>query len=305
MINYIIRRFIQAIYVIVAISILSFALLTLGGDPTLLMVGEGWTSSQVEEYRHTMGFDKPWYTQYLQFAGNAIRGDFGKSLRSHQPVWRLIRQRMPATLKLAVFALVIGCLMAIPIGIIAGINRGKYIDHISVGIAMIGQAVPVFVIGMSMLLLFGVKLKLFPISGAGSWRHLVLPVVAISIQFTARISRMMRSSVLEVLSKDYIRTARAKGLSEKIVICKHIFRNSLISVITLTGIELGYLLGGAIVTEQIFAYPGMGLLIIDAIYYKDFPVVQGVVIFLAVSFTLINLLVDITYAFLDPRVRIE
>lgn len=303
--GYLFRRFLQMILVVVGVSFIAFFLLFLGGDAALLMVGEDWTVTQVEEFREQMGFNRPWYIQYFQFAGNAVRGDLGKSLRAHQSVSSLLKARMPATFKLAGLAVLISIIISIPLGVLAATHRGTIFDNGAVILSMIGQAFPVFVLGMLLLLLFGVTWKILPISGSGSWKNLVLPAVTLSSLFTARVSRIVRSSVLEVLGTDYIRTARAKGLSERIVVYVHALKNAMIPVITMIGMQFGYLLGGAIITESIFAYPGMGLLVLDAVYNRDFPVVQGVVIFLAITFVAINFFVDLCYALLDPRVRLS
>lgn len=303
---YLIRRLLQTFIVIFGVSLVSFALMFLTGDPTELLLGAGadlMTQEQIEEFRHARGFDRPWYVQYLDFAVGAIQGDFGDSLKYHRPAFRLVLERMPATIQLAIFALVVSVVFAIPIGIISATRPNTIYDHMSMIGALIGQSIPGFWLGILLMLIFGVRLKWLPISGRGTWEHLLLPGFTLSAFSLARNTRLTRSSLLEIIQQDYIRTARAKGLPERLVVYRHALRNALIPLVTIVGLQLGFLLGGSVIIETIFAWPGVGRLIIQAIYNKDFPVVQAGVTMLATFFVLVNLGVDIVYAWLDPRVQ--
>lgn len=303
---YIIRRLLQTVFVIFGVSIISFALMFLTGDPTEIMLGGGvdfMTQEQIEEYRHALGFDRPWYVQYVDFAGGAIRGDFGDSLRHHRPAFEVVLERMPATIQLATVALLVSVLLAVPIGVISATRPNTWYDYVSMFGALLGQSIPSFWLGILLMLLFGVQLKWLPISGRGTWQHLILPGITLSAFSLARNARLTRSSLLEVMQQDYVRTARAKGLDERRVIYQHGMRNALIPLVTMIGLQVGFLLGGSVIVETIFAWPGVGRLIIQSIYSKDFPVVQAGVTLLATVFVLINLAVDLLYAWLDPRVH--
>lgn len=303
MLKYILRRLVHLVLVMFGISCVVFGVMFLSGDPTLLMVGEGWSVQEIEELRHQMGFDRPWYVQYADFLVNAVQGDFGDSLRQRQPAMGLVLDRMPATIELTAAAMAISIVIAVPVGMLSAIKRNSIWDNIAMFLALLGQAMPVFWLGLLLILLFGVELQWLPISGRGGITHLILPALTLGLYSTARNARMIRSSLLEVMGQDYIRTARAKGLGEWSVVYRHALRNALVPVITLIGLQVGVLLGGAVVTETIFAWPGVGRLVINAIHGKDYPVVQAAVLLLAVIVVVTNLLVDLAYAYLDPRVR--
>ncbi len=303
--GYIVRRLAQAIIVVFGVSIMAFGLMFLTGDPSSVMIGDDWTTEQVAEFRHRMGFDRPWYVQYGDFLSKAVRGDFGTSLRHHQPVFELIMERMPATLELAGTALLISLVISIPIGVISATRRGTWADNLVMLGAMLGQSAPVYWLGIILMLLFAVFLRWLPPGGREGFASLILPAISLASYDIARNSRMVRSCMLEVLSHDYIRTARSKGLAERTVIYKHALRNALIPVVTLVGIQLGHLLGGAVVTESVFAWPGVGRLILDGISGKDLPLVQAAVTILAMGFVGVNLMIDLLYGFLDPRVRVR
>lgn len=304
---YVIRRLLQAIIVIFGVSIISFGLLFLTGDPTELLLGEGanfMTQEEIEEFRHVRGFDRPWYVQYFDFAYHAVQGDFGVSLRYQQPAFKIVMERMPATIQLAMFALLISVVFAIPIGILSATRPNTWADHLFTLAALIGQSVPSFWLGILLMLVFGVKLGWLPISGRGGLEHLILPGVSLAAFSLARNTRLFRSSLMDVIHQDYIRTAKAKGLSENSVMYGHAMRNAMLPMVTAIGLQLGFLLGGSVIIESIFAWPGVGRLIINAVYNKDFPVVQAGVLMLAVLFTLINLGVDLLYGWIDPRIRL-
>lgn len=303
MFKYIAMRLPQLVIVIFGVTLVVFAVMYLSGDPVLLMVGEGWTIQEIEEFRHQMGFDRPWYVQYVDFVSHALRGDFGDSLRQRQPAMELVLDRMPATIELTVTAMLISIIVAVPVGVLSAVRRNTVWDNIAMFLALLGQAMPVFWLGLLLILVFAVKLEWLPVSGRGTLSQLVLPAITLGLYSTAQNARMVRSSMLEVLSRDYIRTARSKGLREQRVVYVHGLRNALIPVLTLIGLQVGVLLGGAVVTETIFSWPGVGRLVINAIQGKDFPVVQSAVMLLAVIVVVTNLLVDLAYAYLDPRIR--
>ncbi len=302
---YIARRLAQAVLVLLGVSFISFGAIFLTGDPARLMVNETWTNQQVEEFRHHMGFDRPWIIQYGDFLSRALQGDFGTSLRTNQPAFELVMGRMPATIELTFAAMLFSTLIALPVGIISAIKRNSIYDYVVRSATIIGQAVPVFWLGTILILFFGVELKVLPISGRGTWQHLILPSITLGTVALARNTRLIRSSLLEVLNQNYVATARAKGLRERWVILRHALRNALIPVVTIVGLQFSSLLGGAIITETIFAWPGVGRLAVNSIYNRDFPVVQAAVTLLASIFVLVNLGVDILYTYLDPRIRLK
>jgi peptide/nickel transport system permease protein len=302
--RYVARRLLQTVIVLWGVSFIAFGVMFLAGDPALAMVGENWTQEQIAAFRRDMGFDQPWHVQYGRFLSRAVRGDFGVSLRQRQPNLELIFDRMPATLQLAACAMVLSIVVAIPAGVISATRRHSWLDHGASLVAMLGQSMPAFWLGIMLILIFGVGLRWTPVAGRGGPAHLILPAVTLAAYPIARNARMMRSSILEVLGQAYVTTARAKGLREFVVITRHAMRNALIPVVTLIGLEFGALLGGAVITESIFAWPGVGRLTIQAIYGRDLPLVQAAVIVLAAIFVVINLVVDLFYVVLDPRIRL-
>jgi ABC-type dipeptide/oligopeptide/nickel transport system permease component len=301
--GYILRRLLQTVLVVLGVSALAFGSMFLSGDPTMVMASESWTRDQIAEFRHQMGFDRPWLVQYLDFLSRAVRGDFGVSLRQQQPVFRLLLQRMPATLELATAAMLIALGIGIPAGIIAATRRNTVVDRLLMVGALLGQSMPVFWLGLLLAMIFAVSLGWFPVAGRGGWNHLVLPAVSLGLFSVAYNARMTRSAILEVLGQDYIRTAQAKGVSWRRVLTRHALRNALIPVVTVAGLQFGGLLGGAVITESIFAWPGVGRLTIQAIQGKDLPLVQASVTVLATIFVVLNLFIDLLYAVMDPRVR--
>jgi len=301
---YILKRLFHSIFVLVGISLVVFIILHLTGDPAALLMPMDATPEQVAQFRQEMGFNDPIIVQYWRFFKGTLRGDFGQSFRHSQPALGLVMERMPATIQLTLAAMVIALLVAIPVGIISAIRRNSILDHIGMTGALLGQSTPVFWLGVMLILIFSVNLQWFPSSGRGEIQHLVLPAITLGMFTMARTARMMRSSMLEVLGQEYMKTAKAKGLNPGTVILKHALKNASIPVVTIIGMELGTLLGGAVITETIFAWPGVGRLAVQAIYNRDYPVVQAAVFLLASIFVLVNLVVDILYTYLDPRVKL-
>lgn len=309
MTRYIIRRLLQSIFVVAGVSLLVFFILFQTGDPTLLMASPDATQEEIDELRRIMGFDRPWYVQYWDFASDAIRGDFGTSFRQGQPVFSLILERLPATLRLAGAAFLISVVVSIPIGIVSATRRNTIWDTMAMGFALLGQSLPVFFLGVMLIWVFAGLLGWLPSFGQGdgsigsTLKHLILPSVTLATFSLARNARLVRSSLLEVLGLEYIKTARSKGLAERLVIYRHALRNALIPVVTIFGLEFGTLLSGAVITETVFAWPGVGRLIILAVQQRDFPVVVGAVTIIATLFVFLNLIVDLLYGVIDPRVR--
>ncbi len=301
--NYIIKRFFHAFVVLIGVSVVVFFIVHLSGDPALLMLPLEATPQEVEEFRDKMGLNDPFWLQYWRFLYHAIQGDFGTSLHQSQPALQLVFERLPATFELTIAGMLIAVLLGIPAGIIAAVRRNTILDTIVRIGALLGQATPIFWMGIMLILVFAVKLGIFPTSGRGNLINLVMPAFTLGFYSVAMIARLLRSALLEVLSQDYIRTSQAKGLSPKLVIFKHALKNSLIPVVTIIGLQTGHLLGGAVITETIFAWPGVGRLAVTAVFARDFPVVQAIVFTVASLFVLINLLVDISYTWLDPRIR--
>jgi ABC-type dipeptide/oligopeptide/nickel transport system permease component len=291
--------------VAVGVSLVVFALVHLSGDPVLLMVSSDAPPDVVATTRHALGFDRPLREQFADYVTRAARGDLGVSLRSSLPVANLIQQRLPATVELTLAALLIAVVVAIPAGIVSAVKRGSALDRLAMVGAVAGQAVPIFWLALLLIAFFGVYLRWLPVFGRGSLAHLVLPAVSLSTVILGRLARLVRSSMLEVLGQDYVRTARAKGVSEVRVLAGHALKNAAIPIVTLLGLQFAQLLGGAVVTETIFAWPGIGRLVVEAIFNRDFPVVQGVVLVVSLIFVAVNLLVDLAYAALDPRIRTE
>ena len=301
---YILKRLFHSIFVLVGISLVVFIILHLTGDPAALLMPMDATPEQVAQFRQEMGFNDPILVQYWRFFKGTLRGDFGKSFRHSQPALDLVMERMPATIQLTLAAMVIALLVAIPVGIISAIRRNSILDHIGMTGALLGQSTPVFWLGIMLILIFSVTLQWFPSSGRGEIQNLVLPAITLGMFTMARTARMMRSSMLEVLGQEYMKTAKAKGLKPLTVVLKHALKNAAIPVVTIIGMELGTLLGGAVITETIFAWPGVGRLAVQAIYNRDYPVVQAAVFLLAAIFVLVNLVVDLLYTYLDPRVKL-
>ncbi|MGM0421343.1 MAG: nickel ABC transporter permease [Bacillota bacterium] len=306
MIKYIIKRILMLIPVLIGVSIIIFLVLHLGpGDPAEVMLGPQASQAEVEQLRENLGLNEPLVVQYLVFARNALQGDFGRSIRTNTPVMKEILSRLPNTIQLSLVGILFSIIIGFPLGIYAAMNQNKLGDMISSFLALVGFSVPNFWAGLMLMLLFAVFIPILPSSGHGTWQHLVLPGIALGIQTTAVVARMTRSSMLEVIRQDYVKTAKAKGIDNKIVLFRHIIRNALIPVVTITGLYFGHSLGGVVVTETVFSYPGIGRLLVNAIRSQDYPVVQAGVLFFAFGVGIVNLVVDIIYAYLDPRIKAQ
>jgi len=301
---YIAGRLATAVLVILGVSVVSFFLTFLTGDPAEIMLPPGATAAQIEKFRAEWGFADPLPVQYWRFLTRAVHGDFGVSLRHGQSSLPLIVARLPATLQLTVTAMLLAIVLAVPLGVLAATHRGGPIDLAAMSVALVGQSVPNFWLAIMMILLFAVSWGLLPTSGRGGVAHVVMPAAAIAINLMALLTRLVRSTMIEMLSEDYVRTARAKGLRELFVTGRHALPNALIPLVTVVGLQFGYILGGAVVIETIFTWPGVGLFTIQAILNRDYPVVQAAVVVLATAVVLINLAVDLLYVWLDPRIRV-
>jgi ABC-type dipeptide/oligopeptide/nickel transport system permease component len=301
---YVARRLAQSLVVLLGISVVVFIILHLTGDPTPLMLPLEASAEDIARFRRAMGFDDPLPVQYWRFLRGVLQGNFGNSIRHDEPALGLVFERMPATLELTALALGVTLLLAIPAGIVSALARNTALDYVSTVIALVGQAMPTFWLGIMLILVFSVGFQVLPSSGRGGFTHMILPALTLGLFTTARTMRLTRSALLEVLGQDYVRTARAKGVAERGVVWKHALRNAAIPVITIVGLELGTLLGGAVITETIFAWPGVGRLSVQAIYNRDYPLVQASVFVLASIFVLVNLAVDLVYTYLDPRIRL-
>lgn len=334
MINYIIKRLLALIPILIGVAVIVFLIVHLiPGDPAQTMLGERATDQALERLREQMGLNDPLPVQFWRYIKDLLRGDFGRSIMSNNPVSQELAQRFPATLELSFFAIMFAVGIGVPAGIFAAINQNSWFDNLSMLIALMGVSMPIFWLGLMFIWLFAVELGWFPPSsriGIGLdfspitnlyvldsilqlnfsalkdvLHHLVLPAVALGTIPMAIIARMTRSSMLEVLRKDFIRTAYAKGLKRKVVIFKHTLKNAMVPIITVVGLQFGVLLGGAVMTETIFSWPGLGKYLVDAIYARDFPIVQGGILFFAGVFVIVNLLVDLSYALFDPRIQYE
>lgn len=275
------------------------------GDPVQQMLGEGATASDLIELRHALGLDKPVPVQYARYLAGVVRGNLGESFRFQQPVLHVVLEHYPATLELALAALIVCCAIGIPAGMIAAQRRATAADHAIGFFTLLGLSIPNFALGPLLILIFSVLIGWLPVSGRGGISHLILPAITLGAALAAILTRMVRTSVLEQLSSDYVRTARAKGLTERAVLLRHAFRNALIPILTILGLQFGTLLAGTIVTETIFSWPGIGRLAVQAIEARDYPLLQGCILVIAVSYVLVNLLTDLVYAFADPRVRLQ
>lgn len=303
--KYILRRLMLLIPVIIGVTFIIFTMMYITpGDPARIILGESAKAEDVVRLREDLGLNDPYIVQFGRYVKNAVvHQDIGRSYSTKRPVTTEILDRFPTTLKLAAFAIVIAVAIGIPVGIISATKQYSIFDNVAMVIALLGVSMPNFWQGLLLILLFSVTLGWLPASGFSSFKHMILPAVTIGTSTAAIITRMTRSSMLEVIRQDYIRTARAKGQVESKVINRHALKNALIPIITVIGLQFGYLMGGAVLTESIFAVPGVGRLMVDSIKTRDFPVVQGAVLFIAITFSLVNLLVDIMYAYVDPRIR--
>lgn len=306
MLRYLARRLLLTIPVLLGVATLVFALIHLvPGDPAQSMLGESAAPEDVARLRQTLGLDEPLLSQYASFLGGIIRGDLGRSFRYGTPVTAEIGSRLYRTIQLAVAAMAVALLFAIPLGVLAAVWRGTVIDHAAMTLSLVGISMPNFWLGPLLAILFAVSLGWLPVAGTGSAAHLVLPAVTLGAALSAILARMTRASLLEELRELYVLAARARGLSRTRAVVRHAFRNSLIPVVTIVGLQFGAVLTGTIITETIFAWPGVGRLLIQAINFRDYPLVQGCILFISFIYVMMNLLTDLTYGLLDPRIRLE
>ncbi len=285
-------------------TIIFFIIRVIPGDPALVIGGIDATEKDIAAIRAQLGTDRPLIIQYLSWLTDIVRLDFGESMTSGQPVTQLILERFPLTLSLAFMGIVISIIIAVPLGVLSAVKRWSIWDYLGMTFSQMGMAIPSFWLGIMLLLLLAVKIRLFPLFGSGTIRHLILPAFSLGIARAAVLLRLTRASMVEELSKEYVITARAKGLTEGMVKYKHALKNALLPIITIAGIQLGYMLGGAIIIEQVFSLPGLGRLFLFGVYQRDFPLIQGGVVFVAVVFSLINFVVDLFYSIINPRIRI-
>lgn len=322
--TFIVRRLIQSVIVIIGVTLITFTALQMSGDPTYLYVSERATDAEIQRTREALGFDRPLPEQYLSFLGNLLRGDFGNSLSYKRPAIEAVMEALPATLELTLFAMFLAIVVAIPLGVWASLNRGSAVDGSIMTMGMLGQSIPSFWLGIMMIMFFGLQLRILPISGhvpfimplihgdfvraftnlPQTLYYLIMPGFAVAFYSISRNARLVRSSMLEVLGQDFVRTARSKGISERAVVVHHALRNAWLPVVTMIGLEFGFLIGGVVVVEMVFSWPGIGRLVFNAINQRDIPVVQAAVVTLALVFIALNLIVDLVYAKIDPRVKL-
>jgi peptide/nickel transport system permease protein len=301
---FLIRRLLGTVVMLFLVALAVFSLGHLSGDPVRLMVPDTATEADISQLRHALGLDRPLFVQFFDFVFRAAQGDLGNSLRYREPALQLVIERMPATAQLSAAAMGIALVVAVPAGILSATRRGSWIDALTSIVSVVGQSLPAFWIGIMLIIVFAVQLRMLPAAGRGDQWSLVLPAITLGLWPMARIARVLRSSILEVLHEDYVRTAYAKGLQERIVLTRHVLRNASIPVLTVTALTFGSLLGGTVITESVFAWPGVGRLALEAISNRDFPLMQATVFVVAVVFVVINFAVDLVYVWLDPRIRL-
>jgi peptide/nickel transport system permease protein len=303
--RYVVHQLVQLVVVVIGISMLAFVILHVLGDPVLLLLPQNAGKEEFERYRKLLGLDRPLWVQYWKFASQAVQGDFGKSWYADTPAFSLVLERMPPTIYLTLAGLVVALLIALPLGILAALKRHSFVDTLCTAIAVAGQAMPLFWFGIMLIIIFAVRLRALPASGYGTWQHFVMPAFCLGAAFAPVTMRLVRSGVIEVMSMEYIKTARAKGVGERTVVIKHAFRNACIPIVTVLGLQFGQLLGGAIITETVFAWPGVATLTVESIRNQDFPVVQCAVVLLALLIVTANVIVDLVVGFIDPRIRVS
>lgn len=304
MTGFILRRLLLSIVVLIGVTIVVSGMLHISGDPVAVILESGYASNEEREaLRHELGLDRPFILQYIDFVRGALQGDLGRSLRFRQPALELVMERLPATAHLALAAMLVSVLVAIPVGILSATRPNSIFDQVGRLLTLAGQSIPLFWLGIMFVLVFSVNLRWLPVAGRLEPTSIILPALTLGMYPMARIARVLRASMLQVLVMDYCRTARAKGLSERRVVIRHALRNAALPVVTVMGLQFGYLLGGAVVTETIFAWPGLGWLSVQAIGARDFPLLQAIVTVMAMVFILINLLTDVLYAYLNPKIR--
>ncbi|WP_409177879.1 nickel ABC transporter permease [Brevibacillus fortis] len=303
---YIIRRLLQMIPVLLGVVLVVFLIMQMvPGDPAVLLAGEGASAETIAKMRTQLGLDQPIMVQYVQYVANVFQGDLGTSLRSNLPVWDEIMARLPATIELAVASIFVTVVLGMIAGIISATKQYSAADITIMVIALLGVSLPSFWLGLSLIYTFSVKLQLFPVAGWGTWKHMILPAITLGTAGAAIVARMTRSSMLDVVRQDYIRTAKAKGLRESVIVYKHALKNALIPIITVVGLQFGFLLGGTVLVESVFAINGLGRLIVDAIRMRDLPVVQGGVLIASIIFVFVNLLVDVLYRYFNKRIDLN
>lgn len=303
--KYILQRTAVAIPLVLAIATIVFVMLrvALPGDPAQLLAGDRATPELIEQIRKNLGLDRPVTEQYIIFLANAVQGDLGRSVKFREPVMEVILKAFPFTITLTLLSVTVGTAVGLLVGIITAVRRGTWVDHVSIVLVVFFYSIPTFWLGLMLILIFAVALRWLPVQGAGTWQHFVMPVITLGIGQAALVARLARSSMIEVLGTQYVQTARAKGLRERWVILGHALKNTLIPIVTVVGLSIGGLLGGAVITENIFGLPGVGRLAIEAINNRDYPMIQGTVLLVASGFVFVNLIVDIIYVYIDPRIR--
>ncbi|MFD1037305.1 ABC transporter permease [Virgibacillus byunsanensis] len=305
MLDFVIKRFLQVILVVFLALTVVFFMIRLSGDPTTLFLPPDAPREQIEEYRELLGFNRPLYVQYGDFMINAVQGDFGESLRSHEDALQIVLDRFPATFQLAISALIISLSIAIPLGVLSAYKRNTVFDKIGVGLTVVGQAVPSFWLGLILIYFFAAQFKMLPYGGGGSLVHMILPTITLAAYSVARFTRFTRSAMLDVMRKDYIRTAKSSGVPTRRLIMRYALRNSLIPIITLVALDLGVLLGGAVITEVVFSWPGIGRLLMQSLMNRDFPIVLAGVFIIALTYAVINFIADVLYAYVNPQIRVK
>ena len=304
MVQVLLGRSLRSIPVLVGVSLLVFfSMRLIPGDPAAIFAGDQASGEMIEQVRKDLGLDQPIWTQYAIFLRHAVTGDLGLSIRTGQPVLAELMRRYPLTLLLAAAAILFSVTVGLPLGILAAVHRGRWVDTASVVVALLGVSAPTFLVGIMLQLSLAVRLGWFPVTGSGQWLHLLLPAVSLGVFPIANITRLLRASLLEVLGEDYVRTARAKGLPEFVVIVKHAVKPALIPSVTMVGLQFGSMLGASVFAEAVFAWPGLGRYLIQAIGYRDYPVVQGAVLVLALTYVVVNAVVDLLYSWVDPRIH--
>jgi peptide/nickel transport system permease protein len=302
--KYVIRRLLQAVLVVLGVSLIVFVMIRITpGDPVRTYLGESATDQQVAEYRHYLGLDEPLPLQYVRFLQRAVSGDLGNSLTYHQPATIVLAEHLPATLQLSLVSLALALLVAVPLGVLSAVRRDSFWDYLGMTLAMLGQSLPAFWLGLVLMLVFAVNLHWLPTSGSGGLSFLVLPSVTLGAYMAGLFTRLVRSGLLEVLGEDYVRTARAKGLPDRVVLYGHALRNMAIPLVTVIGLQFGTLLGGAVVVETVFSWPGVGTAAVTAIGARDYALVQAVVLVVSLFFVAVNLMIDLLYAYIDPRLH--
>lgn len=304
MLTYVLERLVVAVLVAITVSVIAFSMVIASGDPAIAMAGEGARAEDIENVRRFYGFDRPVAVQYFDWLGNALRGDLGRSYTLRQPVAEVIAERLPTTALLAVAALAFAIALAVPLGVLAAVKPNSVLDRVALLVAVVGQAMPTFWFALTLILWFGVYWRALPITGSDSWAHFVMPAIALGYYLTPGVMRLTRAGMLEVLSSDYIRTARAKGLRPGSVLFKHALRNAIVPVVSLAAVQFGFMLGGSVVIETIFQINGLGYLAWESIQRKDLPTMQAVVLVLALIYVFLTFVADVVNAFLDPRLRV-